>query len=228
MKKITITALGAILLLSMAGCQKITTEGVTRTTYYPVITLEGDSYMIIDKDSKYEEPGYSATLNGQDVTSDVEVNSNVNTAVSGVYSVSYSAVNEDGFSASSTRTVVVLDPNDPVEGFYLSDPSCNRGGTLYGKQYEILILNEGDGTYFIEDGLAGWYWLRAGYGTSYKMETSVSISDDGVVSLVDSYIDGWGDGLDSLEGTYDFTGNTLKYTAKYAGSLVFNVVLNKE
>lgn len=228
MKKILSFAATALMLLSFSGCQKITTEGLTRITYYPVITLEGDSYMIVDKGSTFVDPGYSATLNGEDVTASVTVKSNVNTAVSGIYSISYSAVNEDGFSASSYRTVVVLDANDPVEGFYLTDSSCNRNGTAYGAQYEILIIGEGDGVYCIEDGLAGWYWLRAGYGASYKMETYVSVAEDGTVSLEDSYIPGWGDGLDSLEGEYDFGSSTLTYSTVYAGTLKFNVVLVKE
>jgi len=228
MKKIFYLALAAIMLFSFSGCQKVTTAGMTRITYYPVITLEGESYMVVDKGSTFVDPGFSATLNGKDVTSEVKVSSNVNTAKSGVYTISYTAINEDGFSTSSKRTVVVLDAGNPVEGFYLTDPSCNRNGTAYGKQFEILIIGEGDGLYTIEDVLAGWYCQRAGYGSNYAMEAQLLINEDGKVELQSSYIPGWGDGLDSFEGTYDFSAGKLEYTALYATTLKFNVVLVKE
>lgn len=227
MKKILYVILAAFAVMVAASCEK-TSAGLTGITYYPVISLEGPSYMVIDKGSTFVDPGYTADLNGQDVTSSVLVTSDVDTSVSGVYSVKYIAENEDGFCTEVIRTVVVLDPNDPIEGIYVTDPSCNRNGTDYGAAFEILIVGCGEGVYMIEDGLAGWYSIRAGYGSSYKMETFVYIDEDGSVELLDSFIPGWADGLDSLEGSYDFEKGILKYTAVYAETLNFNVTLVKE
>ena len=228
MKKIFYFVIAAVaLVLATTACEK-TSEGLTGITYYPVISLQGDSYMVVDKGSAFVDPGFIAELNGEDYSSQVSVNSNVNTAKSGIYTVSYSATNEDGFSATVNRTVVVLDPNDPIEGFYLTDTSCNRNGTAYGICYEILIIGEGDGVYSVDDLLAGWYAIRAGYGDSYAMQGAIEIADDGTASLVDSYVPGWGDAADSFEGSYDFENNVLTYTLVYAGTLNFNVTLVKE
>lgn len=228
MKKILYFVIAAAaLVFGATSCEK-TSEGLTGITYYPVITLQGDSYMVVDKGSTFVDPGFTAELNGEDYSSEVTVNSNVDTSTSGVYSVSYSAINADGFAASVIRTVVVLDANDPVEGFYLVDPTSNRNGTKYGN-YEVLIIGEGDGVYSVDDLLGGWYRDRAGYGDSYAMQGEIEVAEDGSVSLIDSYVPGWGDSADSFsDGSYDFDKNVLKYALVYAGTLNFNVILVKE
>ncbi|MDO5442805.1 MAG: DUF5012 domain-containing protein [Bacteroidia bacterium] len=228
MKKIFYFVIAATaLVFGATACEK-TSEGLTGITYYPVISLQGDSYMIVDKGSAFVDPGFIAELNGEDYSSQVSVSSNVDTSTSGIYTVSYSAVNEDGFSATVNRTVVVLDPNDPIEGFYLTDFSCNRNGTAYGGAYEVLIIGEGDGIYAVDDLLAGWYCVRAGYGTDYAMQGEIEIADDGTATMQDSYVPGWGDSADSFEGSYDFDNGILTYTLVYAGSYNFNVTLVKE
>jgi len=228
MKKRLYIAISALMLLSLSACHKVTTEGMTRTTYYPVIKLEGDEFMIVDKGSTFKEPGYSATLNDKDITSEVIVDSDVNTSVSGVYSISYSAVNEDGFVASSHRTVAVIDSKDPVEGVYVTNPASQRVDTKknFGG-YLVVILGLGDGKYAIDDCLAGWYCYGKGYGTAYQMNGVLSVASDGTVSLIESYIAGWGDSLDSLEdGKFDSATGTLSYTCVYVG-MPFNIILNK-
>lgn len=227
MKKIFYFVIAAVaLVFATTACEK-TSEGLTGITYYPVITLQGDSYMVIDKGSAFADPGFTAELNGEDYSSEVSVSSNVDTSKSGIYNVSYSATNEDGFSAIVNRTVVVLDPNDPVEGFYNVDPSSDRNGTKYGN-YSVLILGEGDGVYSVDDLLGGWYRDRAGYGNDYAMQGVIEVADDGEVTLLDSYVPGWGDAADSFAGSYDFENCALSYTVVYAGTLNFNVILVKE
>lgn len=226
MKKIFYFVIAAAaLVFSTTACEK-TSEGLTGITYYPVISLQGDSYMVVDKGSTFVDPGFTAELNGEDYSSQVTVSSNVDTSTSGVYSISYSAVNEDGFAASVIRTVVVLDANDPVEGFYTVDPSSNRNGTKYGG-YEVLIINDGD-CYKVDDLLGGWYRDRAGYGDAYAMQGWVLIDEDGTAELLDSYVEGWGDSADSFEGSYDFATSSFNYVVVYAGTLNFTVKLVKE
>lgn len=216
--------------LALTSCGEDSTAGMTDITYYAELTLEGETTMYVDKGDAYEEPGYSAVMNGEDVTDQVEVTSNVDTSTSGVYTITYSIVNEDGFYTTSTRTVIVLDPNDPIEGYWDTDENNYRdyeGQTAYGDSYEILIINNGDGTYYVEDLLGGWYYYRAGYGSSYAMTGNIAI-DGSTVTLVDSYIAGWGDGLDYLDqGTYDATTETLSWHVSYAGYLEFYVTMYK-
>ena len=89
------------------SCDDESTEGMTRITYYAKLSLEGDKTLYVDKGSEFVDPGYSAIMEGEDVTDMVEVSSNVNTAKSGVYSISYSIVNNDGFYSTASRTVIV-------------------------------------------------------------------------------------------------------------------------
>ncbi|MCR5131585.1 MAG: DUF5012 domain-containing protein [Prevotella sp.] len=230
-KNIFYTILLALGVITLASCDK-DTEGLSRITYYPVLELAGDTYMVIDKGSTFTDPGYTATLDGEDVSDQVVVTSNVNTSQSGVYTVTYSIVNSDGIAANSSRTVVVLDPNDAVEGFYLTSADSyrlyNGAQVAYGRSFEILIIGNGDGTYSVDDLLGGWYCQRAGYGTNYAMSGVIAVADDGTVSLVDSYIPGWGDGLMGLSGTFNADSKSFSIMAEYVSGMQFYQTWNKE
>ena len=75
----------------VTSCEDDSTEGLTFITYYPTLTLEGESFVVAEKGTAYQDPGYSATLQGEDVTDQVEVTSNVNMNQSGLYSVTGAA-----------------------------------------------------------------------------------------------------------------------------------------
>ena len=109
MKKHLIFLLSAALLVLATGCEK-TSKGHTQIVNYPIITLLGDNPYVIQLGGGYKEPGYTATLEGEDYTSHVTVNSNVNPKIPGIYSVSYSASNSDGYSWTLNRDVYVLNP----------------------------------------------------------------------------------------------------------------------
>jgi len=233
MKKLLNISLIALMALLFVGCQELTTEGLTRITYYATIELNGDATIVHQKGTPFEDPGYSATLNGEDVTSSVVVSSNVNSNKSGSYSISYSCTNADGFTASAYRTVIVLDLNDSVEGFYLTDPASyrlNAAGTktVWGKSFEILVTSNGDGTYDVDDLLGGYYCQRAGYGSNYAMPGTVSIAADGTMEIVaGGGVAGWGDAYDAFKGSYDAASATFTFTTTYA-NMDFNVIMTKE
>lgn len=219
-------------MLCMSSCDK-ESEGLTSITYFPIITLEGDTYLIVDKGSQFVDPGFTAELNGEDVTSQVKVVSNVDTNKSGVYSISYSVNNADGFAATASRTVVVLNTADAIEGFYmttLDSHRINSSGveTAYGKSFEILVIGNGDGTYFVDDILGGYYCQRAGYGSNYALGGNIAVDADGNVTVIDSYLPGWGDSLDDMvDGKYDAATGTFSWDAQYAG-MDFYVTMTKE
>ena len=210
----------ALVSLVLASCGDKDSEGLSRFTYYPVLELQGDDYMVIDKGTTFQDPGFTATLNGEDVSSQVAVNSGVNTGKSGVYTVTYSIKNSDGITANAKRTVVVLDPNNAVEGFYLNKADSYRlrqgAEVAYGRPFEILVIDNGDGTYHVDDLLGGWYCQRAGYGTSYAMDAVISIDGDGTVTCSYSYVPGWGDSLDDFEGSFDAATSTFQLKVVYA------------
>lgn len=215
--------------LSMSSCKK-TTAGTTSITYYATIDVNGDTYVVHQKGDAYADEGCVAVLNGEDVTAHVVTTSDVNVNKSGIYSVVYSYTNVDGFTASASRTVVVLDANDPVEGFYVTDPSSfrNYDGTLtpFGG-YEALVINEGDGVYFMEDLFGGWY--AKARGADFNMNAYVSVAEDGTVELLDSHIAYWGDSADDLtDGKYDSAEKSFTYDVGYAQIMTFHVKLVKE
>jgi len=227
-KNILFSMLFALCALVLTSCDK-KSEGLSRVTYYPSITLDGDSYMVWEKGEAYVEPGYYSELNGEDVTSQVTVSGNVDVNKSGIYTLTYTTVkNEDGFDASASRTVVVLDSKSPIEGFYMNQATSNRNGTAYGKNYEVLVIDNGDGTVSFDDALGGWYCQRAGYGTKYAMSATIGVAADGTMTLISSFIPGWGDGLDSLEGTFNAGSSTFNFVCVYAGSLTFTETWIKE
>jgi hypothetical protein len=225
----TVALLGMMMLNS---CDK-DTEGLTRITYYADLTLDGDATLYVDKGATFTDPGYSAVMNGEDVTDQVQVSSNVDTSTSGVYSVNYLIYNEDGFSSTATRKVIVLDPNDPIEGFWDTDPASfrdyNGAQTAFGKSFEILIINQGGGTYSVDDLMGGWYCQRAGYGTNYAMKGLVDIDADGNITMEYGYVPGWGDyATDMYEGKYDAATGTISWQLEYTDyPFIFNVTMYK-
>lgn len=221
-KNILYTMLFALVALVMASCGDKKSEGLSRITYYPSIQLKGDSYLVWEKGVAYEEPGYVSELNGEDVTSQVTVSGAVDVNKSGIYTLTYTTVkNSDGFDASASRTVVVLDSSSAIEGFYMNQATSNRNGTAYGKNFQVLVIDNGDGTISVDDLLGGWYCQRAGHGTKYAMSGVLGVAEDGTLTLIDSYVPGWGDGLDSFEGKFDAATSTINFVCVYAGSLTF-------
>lgn len=197
----------AVVALLVTSCGDKESEGKSRFTYYPTIELEGDTYLVWDKGTPFVDPGYVSTMNGVDVTSEVMISGTPDVNKSGIYTMTYTTKkNDDGFDASATRTVVVLDPNSAIEGFYLTQPDSyrtyNGNEVAFGNAFEILVVDNGDGTLYVDDLFGGWYCQRAGYGTKYAMGGTISLAADGTVGLISSLVPGWGDGLDDLTGSF--------------------------
>jgi hypothetical protein len=60
------------------------------------------------------------------------------------------------------------------------------------------------------------------------MTADIAVAADGTLTLINSYVPGWADGLDSFEGTYDAANQIIKFVCVYAGSLKFNETWVKE
>lgn len=107
-----ISYLGLMLLgLMMFSCQKDSFNykpgyvGSSKITIYPEITVTGNDYPLIVKGTAYTDAGATAKAGSADIK--VVTSSPVNTNVPGVYTVTYTATNADGFSATAHRHVVV-------------------------------------------------------------------------------------------------------------------------
>lgn len=213
------------LTLVAVSCEK-TTEGLTGITYYPVITLNGD-YGVMYLGETYEDPGCVAIMNGEDVSSQVTVNSNINPNQIGEYSVTYTVVNEQGFSATATRPVYVVAENS-IENIYFSVVHGTYDGGL------IYITDNGDGTYHISDICGGYYsYYRYpgydAYGYDFYAEADFSIAGDGTITQVGDALDWYfGDPADpsTMEnGKYDTVTGGFYWDLCFSGTRNFYVNL---
>lgn len=220
-----------LVLMTLASCSK-DTEGMTGVTYYPVLELEGAVEETIVAGTPYTEPGYKATLDGEDYTSEVVVTTNLNFSdpQPGFYSIQYTATNADGFSTTVARYILVVDQNDPVNGWYTSNTGSFRdyNGTIYFGNYPVMIYSNGDGSYHISDLLGGWYEYRAGYGSDYALGGDISVAEDGTITLLDSYVPGFGMSATGLsDGKFDKDAGTIKYIVGFGG-MNFNMTFDKD
>ncbi len=98
----------------MISCNKDKeSEGKYSITYYPEIEIIGDKVLSIVKDEEYEDEGVIVTEQGVEI--DWTSSGEVDITTPGMYTITYTAVNQEGFSKSETRTVFVI-PEPVVEG----------------------------------------------------------------------------------------------------------------
>jgi hypothetical protein len=231
-RKIFYLMVFALTVVAFSSCSKDEYND-TRITYYPTLSISGDNVMAWTKGTAFQEPGYKCILNGEDVTSDVKVTSNLDINKSGLYTIVYSFTNADGFSSSLSRTVCVADASDAVEGLYYVDPTSNRvsGGktyvySSYGKDMFVEIFKNGD-KYSVSDFIGGFYDQGRGYGSSYAMSGNMTVAADGTLTVVDSNIPGFSGSLESLTGKFDSATKTMAWSASWSG-MVFNISLIKK
>ena len=104
----------AILAFTLVGCEKKYDE-LYRVTYYPIMTVKGDLFMTVPKGSAFTDPGATAVV-GSDATT-VTVTGSVDPNKIGTYSLTYTAVNPDGFEVTSSRVVGVYDSSVVANDF---------------------------------------------------------------------------------------------------------------
>ncbi|MEN3322811.1 immunoglobulin-like domain-containing protein [Mariniflexile soesokkakense] len=95
-----------ITVLFLSSCDTETTGDVSRVTNYAVIEINGDSEVIINQGAAWTDPSATVTLAGEPYP--FETSRVVDPNVPGVYYITYSAVNDEGYAATATRTVVVV------------------------------------------------------------------------------------------------------------------------
>lgn len=104
----------SVIALMFSSCAKTevieetaTTVGHSRITNFPLLSLLGDQYMAVAVGGTFTDPGADATIGGEAVAYTTDGSVDVNTA--GVYALTYTAKNSDGFSVSAQRFVAVYD-----------------------------------------------------------------------------------------------------------------------
>jgi hypothetical protein len=103
-----------------------TQVGISKVTYYVVLTLIGPAFESTVLGQPYVDSGVTAAENGVPVKYTTSGTVDVNTI--GIYTVTYSAVNLDGYSSSITRNVAVI-ATAPLPGVDLSATYANVGSS---------------------------------------------------------------------------------------------------
>lgn len=227
MKKSIIFGLLAAAFLSM-GLTSCGDDEYTdsKVTYFVDLALKGDPVVSTPLNSNYVDAGFTATINGQDASDHVAAISNVNTAELGPYSVTYTATNDDRYSSTVSRTVYVGDytPGTVAAGSHRT----NAAGTATSYSgYTIPVTTDGNGNYWIEDLLGGYYEQRAGYGSNYAMPGFIKVNSDNSISITKGgTIPGWASEgpYDKIKGSYDPSAKTMTWDLTWQG-MVFHVIL---
>ena len=207
MKKYISIIIVAALATILVSCEK-QSAGVTRITYYPTLTLQGDNPAKMAKGGTFTDPGYNAEMNGEDVTSQVTVDdSALDTNTPGIYSIVYSIVNADGITATSVRKVYVIDPAGGIPNVYYGRSRNSTGTRDYKNCPTVISATEYPNIYFVDDLLAGYYYygIYPGYEPTYDFHWEGYISvdpSDNSVSLVQGGDWYFYDPTDTVAGMY--------------------------
>lgn len=146
--KIRSIFISAFILSILFSCNKTDfnypdgTVGSSKIVYFPSVAIKGDRLVIIAQGSTFTDPGVDALLNGAPVQFNTAGTVDANTP--GVYDLTYSATNPEGFAASDWRTVVVIGndiSSNDFSGVYL------RAATGVTSTW----TKTGDGIYSVEN-----------------------------------------------------------------------------
>lgn len=218
MKKLYIFLLAVLPLLM--GCSK-DSEDHSFITDYASVSILGDDLIILTKGDDYVEQGAKAEIAGGDVTSQIQIDNPFKKGEPGRFVVNYSITNADGYIASATRAIVVLDPSNPVKQGFVTVHNT-RDDVTEEYDVDVLFCSLGANNYYVSDLLGGFYAQGREYGDAYALPGVINIADDGTVSLVTSESCAFGGRADSVEGVYDVANGTFKISTSYLG-YVFNM-----
>lgn len=147
------------------GCERILdTEGISRITSFPTFEMQGEEIVTVVKGGAFTDPGVT-TVEGYPVTSSVSGSAYIipgktqpgdvvyssgaiNTEIPGMYVITYSSTNPDGFSGTTTRTVFVLDQQP--------DPAVDLSGDYTsGTSPAATITKVADGVFYSSNAWGG-------------------------------------------------------------------------
>jgi len=152
--------------LTLMGCNlDLETEGISRITYFPEFVMEGEDFYIIDEGDPFVDPGIQVLEQGTPIpfTSTFRgryrgySGSTIGTDAD-QYSLTYDAVNKDGFAASESRTIISVTTGNlvtSIEGLYSSDP-VRITGVSYDPSL-VMIWKVAPNVYEISCSVGGFY-----------------------------------------------------------------------
>lgn len=158
-----------VVTLMLVSCSKEDSQNVSTITYYPEFQVMGDDVIFLDKGQEFVDPGVIATEGDTEIpftttiTGKYRGGTTLDTNVVDIYQIVYTAVNQDGFSGSVSRTVYVVETGDMVTsiaGLYTSTVFRNgTSGAAYTNMEYVLVWEKADGSFQISDAFGGWYGI---------------------------------------------------------------------
>ena len=212
----------------LTSCSDDETEGKSRITTYAVLEMNGSAYETVQLGTAYNDPGCIATLGTEDVSSQIVTSGTVNTNQLGYYTLSYQVVNSDGFAATASRTVAVVDKNNFASTYFAE----SQYGSRHYYNAPIEITDNGDGTYEIEDLAGGFYCYGRypGYEPTYDfhLESIIKLNADNTIEIVECNGDNWywGESMTLTSGSYDPATGKVTLVLEFSGAPMY-VTLTK-
>lgn len=212
----------------LTSCSDDETEGKSRITTYAVLELKGSAYETVQMGTAFNDPGCVATLGTEDVSSQIVTSGTVNTNQLGYYTLSYKVVNSDGFAATASRTVAVVDKNNFASTYFAE----SQYGSRHYYNAPIEITDNGDGTYEIEDLAGGFYCYGRypGYEPTYDfhLESIIKLNADNTIEIVECNGDNWywGESMTLTSGSYDPATGKVTLVLDFSGTPMY-VTLTK-
>jgi hypothetical protein len=173
----------------------------------PVITLSGANPYTVEIGTTYVDPGATADT-GETVTVNT---SQLNMAVTGTYTVTYSATDADGNTGTASRTVTVLTTWTQQERIQASDI---QGSDWFG---DSVAISENGNTAIVgarfEDGTGSAYIFTRS-GTTWSEQQKIQASDKQTSDQFGQTVAVSGDGNTAIVGAIyeDGTGSAYIFT----------------
>jgi hypothetical protein len=250
MKSYTLKIVALTLMIAVfSSCERdLETEGITKKiTYYPVFELEGEEEMVIHAGDDFTLPGAVATEQGTEIPVTTSIVgtyftgpvSTFDPAMADIYTVSYSAVNKDGYSGAATRIVRVLPPAgdfvNSIEGVYTQTVARTPGGgpatADYTDREYAYVAKVGPNTYQLSDGIGGYYEYGREYGPDYAATGATVVANNIATNdftIGDTFSAGAFGGVAEITSfEVNPITKTIKYTTVWDAGYTFEVTLKQ-
>ena len=161
--------------------------GISRITYYPIFAIAGENLISIIKGATFTDPGVKATAGGADVP--VTTTGAVDVNAVGLYTLTYTATNADGYSSSASRIVVVI-------------PSAELPGVDLSGNYDAVPVGSTPGPAITTKIAQGVYSTTNCWGNSGAVIPAYFICTDGNSIIVPTQGSPYGSLESTAPGTY--------------------------
>lgn len=185
MKKILYSLIVCAGVLTFASCDNSVVDN-SRLTYLVDLQVEKDT-IEHQVNTEFTAPKFTATENGQDVSAKVTVTGldKVDKDKIGIYPISYSVTNSDGYESSAKQTVYVvnLDADTDISGNYTINVTSSTGtkGTdpavQFSAAYPLTIKRVATGIFTISDLFGGWFNLQQGLGGDFALSANCVLTE---------------------------------------------------